>query len=47
MSPEEQSDRIHLLGIASGNRYRGNPDLLLGEHPHRNFTNPPPRLAKE
>jgi len=41
MTPEEQADYLHEMGIASGNRYAGNPELLLKEQPHRDFRNPP------
>ncbi|HWC98571.1 MAG TPA: hypothetical protein VG456_17545 [Candidatus Sulfopaludibacter sp.] len=39
MTPDEQADYLHQKGIESGNRYAGNPELLLKEHPHRNFRN--------
>jgi hypothetical protein len=38
LSPEERSDYIHRLMIWSGNRYRGNPELLLRENSRLDFS---------
>lgn len=37
MTPEEQADYIHRMGIASLERYAGRPELLMEECPHRDF----------
>jgi hypothetical protein len=37
MSLAEQSEYLAKVAVASGNRYRGRPDLLLRESPHRDF----------
>jgi len=42
LTPDEQADRLTKAMVESGNRYGGNPELLLQEHPHRDFRNPPP-----
>jgi hypothetical protein len=38
LSAEDRSDYIHRLMIWSGNRYKGNPMLLLDENPHLDFS---------
>jgi hypothetical protein len=40
MTTEEMADFLHQKGMESGNRYGGNPELLLKEQPHRDFRNP-------
>jgi hypothetical protein len=37
MSPKETADYLARVCLASLNRYKGRPDLLLKENPHRDF----------
>jgi hypothetical protein len=40
MSWPEQADYLAKAALASGNRYGGRPDLLMKEHPARDFRKP-------
>jgi hypothetical protein len=41
MTPAQVADHLTKGSLESLRRYAGRPDLLLKEHPHRDFRNPP------